>query len=71
MYGNQIETFIVYSAEVLVKQNATTEEKKILALIKAALCGDNLITFINEISKVFNGNGKVKVDTVKRIDRVF
>ena len=50
---------------MLAKQNATPEEKKIQALIKAALYGDNLLTFIDEVSKAFNGFCKVKVDTVK------
>ena len=56
---------------MLAKQNATPEEKKIQALIKAALYGDNLITFIDEVSKAFNGCGKVKVDTVKGVTEYY
>ncbi len=68
---NQQENLAVYFAEMLAKQNATPEEKKIQALIKTALYGDNLITFIDEVSKAFNGCGKVKVDTVKGVTEYF
>ena len=68
---NQQENLAVYFAEMLAKQNATPEEKKIQALIKAALYGDNLLTFIDEVSKAFNGCGKVKVDTVKGVTEYF
>ena len=61
----------VYFIEMLAKQDATPEEKKIQALIKAALYGDNLITFVDEVSKAFNGSGKVKVDTVKGVTEYF
>ena len=60
---NQQENLAVYFAEMLVKQNATPEEKKIQALIKAALYSDSLITFIDEVSKVFYGCGKVNWST--------
>ena len=33
--------------------------------------GDNLTTFIDEVSKAFNGYGKVKVDTVKGVTEYF
>ena len=33
--------------------------------------GDNLITFIDEVSKAFNGCGKVKVDNVKGVTEYF
>lgn len=68
---NQQEDLAVYFAEMLAKQNATPEEKKIQALIKAALFCDNIITFIDEVSKAFNGCGKVKVDTVKGVTEYF
>ena len=68
---NQPENLAVYFVEMLAKQNATSEEKKIQALIKTALYGDSLITFINEVSKSFNGYGKVKVDTVKGVTEYF
>ena len=68
---NQQEDLAVFFAEMLAKQNATPEEKKIQALIKTALYGDNLLTFIDEVSKAFNGCGKVKVDTVKGVNEYF
>ena len=64
---SQQENLVVCFAEMLAKQNATPEEKKIQALIKTAMYDDNLITFIDEVSKAFNGCGKVKVDTVKGV----
>ncbi len=68
---NQQENLAVYFAEMLAKQDATPEEKKIQALIKSALYGDNLVTFVGEVSKAFNGYGKVKVDTVKGVTEYF
>ena len=68
---NQQEDLAVYFAEMLAKLNATPEEKKIQALIKTALYSDNIITFIDEVSKAFNGCGKVKVDTVKGVIKYF
>ena len=68
---NKAEDLAVYFAEMLAKQDATPEEKKIQALIKTALYSDNLITFIDEASKAFNGYGKVKVDTVKGVTEYF
>lgn len=67
----QQEDLAVYFAEMLAKQDATPEEKKIQALIKTAMYGDNLITFIDEVSKAFKGCGKVKVDTVKGVTEYF
>jgi len=64
---NQQENLVVYFVEMLAKQNATPEEKKIQALIKTALYGDNLITFVDEVSKAFNSIGKIKIDTVKGV----
>lgn len=61
----------IYFIEMLAKQNATPEEKKIQALIKVALYGGNIITFIDEVSKAFHGCGKVKVDTVKGLTEYF
>ena len=65
------ENLAVYFAEILAKQDATPEEKKVQALIKTALFSDNIITFIDEVSKAFNGSGKVKVDTVKGVSESF
>lgn len=68
---NQQENLAVYFAEMLAKQDVTPEEKKIQALIKAALYEKNLITFIDEASKAFSGYGKIKVDTVKGVTEYF
>lgn len=68
---NQQKDLAVYFAEILAKQDATPEEKKIQALLKTALYGDNLIKFIDEVSKAFNGSGKVSVDTVKGVTEYF
>lgn len=68
---NQQESLALYFVEMLAKQNATPEEKKIQALIKAALYSDNPITFINEVSKAFNGCGKVKIETVKGVTEYY
>lgn len=51
--------------ELLGKQNATPEEKKVQALIKAALLVDSLTKFIQEVYAACNGFGKVSTDTVK------
>ena len=50
---NQQENLAVYFVEMLAKQNATPEEKKIQALIKTALYSDNIITFINALDILF------------------
>ena len=68
---NQQDNIAVYLAEILAKQDATPEEKIIQALIKTALYGDNIIMFIDEVSKACNGCGKVKVDTVKGVTEYF
>ena len=60
-----------YFIEMLVKQDATPEEKKIQVLIKAAMYGNNLITFVDEVSRAFDGCGKVKIDTVKGVTEYF
>ena len=53
--------------DILSKQNATPEEKKVQALIKTALFSDSLMNFISEVKTAFNGFGKVRSDTVKRV----
>ncbi len=53
--------------EILAKQNATSEEKRVQALIKTALLSDSLIKFINEVSFAERGLGKVKTNTVKEV----
>lgn len=52
--------------DLLVKQEATPEEKKVQALIKLALLGDSLVSFVNEVNAATQGFGKVSADTVKR-----
>ena len=68
---SKTEDLATYFAEMLAKQDATQEEKKIQALIKAALYGVHIDTFVDEASKAFNGCGKVKVDTVKGVTEYF
>ena len=51
--------------EILAKQDATPEEKKVQALIKTALLSDNLSTFIKEVKLASQGIGKVRSETVK------
>ena len=51
--------------KLLVKQNATPEEKKVQALIQAALLSDNLIAFIKEFEAATKGWCKVRSETVK------
>lgn len=53
--------------ELLVKRNATPEEKKVQAMIKAALLSDNLIAFIKEFEAASKGWGKVRSETVKGV----
>ena len=57
--------------DILGKQDPTPEEKKLKALIKSALTSDNLISYINEVYRAFNGQGKVSVDTVKGVVEYF
>ena len=52
--------------DLLARQNATPEEKKVQALIKMALLGDSLVSFVNEVNAATQGFGKVSADTVKR-----
>ena len=54
------EDLAVYFAEMLAKQNATPEEKKIQALIKSAL-----------YEEAFYSSKNVKVDTVKGVTEYF
>lgn len=68
---SQQQDLAIHFIEMLAKQNATPEEKKIQALIKAALYSENLVKFIDEASKAFNGYGKVSVETVKSVTEYF
>ena len=68
---NQQEDLAAYFVEMLAKQNASPEEKKIQALIKSALYEENLIKFIDEVSNAFKGSKNVKVDTVKGVTEYF
>ena len=45
------DNLAIYFIEMLAKQNATPEEKKIQALIKAALYSDNIVKFIPGIRR--------------------
>lgn len=51
--------------EILAKKDATPEEKKVQALIKAALLSENLFAFIKEVELASQGIGKVRSETVK------
>ncbi len=51
--------------EILYKKAETPEEKRIHALLKAALLADSLLKFINEVDAVSSGLGKVRTQTVK------
>ena len=51
--------------EILAKQDATPEEKKVQALIKSALLCENLFTFIKEVELASQGIGKIRSETVK------
>ncbi|MBR5399907.1 MAG: hypothetical protein IK103_08980 [Bacteroidales bacterium] len=53
--------------ELLAKKDTTPEEKKVQALIKAALLSDNLIAFIKEFEAATKGWGKVRSETVKGV----
>lgn len=50
--------------EILAKQDATPDEKKVQALLKSALLSDNLSTFIKEVELASQGIGKVRSETV-------
>lgn len=51
--------------DILVKRSATSEEKKVQALIKSALLSENLLTFIKEIEAASKGLGTIHSQTVK------
>ena len=51
--------------DALCEKNPTEEQKLICALVKKALFADSLLTFIDEVSKAFDGKGKVGTDSVK------
>lgn len=53
--------------ELLAKQDATPEEKKVQAMIKAALLSENLIAFIKEFDVATKGWGRVRSETVKGV----
>lgn len=53
--------------DILSKQNASSEEKRVQALIKAALQCNSLVNFINEVYIAEQGAGKVRIDTVKNV----
>ena len=51
--------------EILAKQDATPEEKKVQALIKSALLSENLSAFIKEVELASQGIGKIRSETVR------
>lgn len=51
--------------DLLAKKDASLEEKKVQALIKAALLSVNLSAFINEVEATRMGLGKIRTETVK------
>lgn len=51
--------------DILAKKDATSEEKKVQALIKSALLSENLFTFIKEVELASQGIGKIHAETVK------
>lgn len=51
--------------DALCEKNPTEEQKMICALVKKALFADSLLAFIDEVSKAFEGKGKVSADSVK------
>ena len=53
--------------EILVKKDATPEEKKVQALIKSALLSENIFCFIKEVELASQGIGKVRAETVKGV----
>ena len=59
--------FIKKLIEVLAKKNASTEEKRVQALIKSALLSDNLFAFIKEVQFASKGIGKISADTVRGV----
>ena len=69
VYGRKLleekitKTFI----EVLAKKDASLEEKKAQALLKSVLLSENLFTFIKEFNLASNGQGRIRVETVKGV----
>lgn len=51
--------------DILAKKDATPEEKRVQALLKSALLGENLFTFIKEVELASQGIGKIRAETVK------
>ena len=51
--------------EILVKKDATREDKKVQSLIQSALLSENLFAFIKEVELASRGIGKVHSETVK------
>lgn len=62
---NEITELLVKFIETLSEPNPSPEQKKIRALLKAALLSDNLVLYIEEVSRALQGFGKVNGDTVK------
>ena len=53
--------------EILIKKDATPEEKKVQALFKSALLSENLLCFIKEVELASQGIGKIRTETVQGV----
>ena len=69
MYGRKLleEKITKKFIEVLAKKDASLEEKKAQALLKSVLLSENLFTFIKEFNLASNGQGRIRVETVKGV----
>ena len=69
VYGRKLleEKITKKFIEVLAKKDASLEEKKAQALLKSVLLSENLFTFINEFNLASNGQGRIRVETVKGV----
>ena len=63
----EIDDLSLKLIEMLAVQNPTPEQKKVQALIKAALLSKNLLAFINEVDRALAGFGPVNRETVKGV----
>lgn len=69
VYGRKLleEKITKKFIEVLAKKDASLEEKKAQALLKSVLLSENLFTFIKEFNLASNGQGRIRVETVKGV----
>ena len=64
---NEQTELIIKIIDVFSDPNPKPEQKIIKALVKTALLSDNLVLYIEEVSRALQGFGKVNGDTVKGI----